>query len=145
MTVIDTKTGELKFDVFFLGRTTRQADIEKFVINHSTFNTGQSRQFALGSHTAQGKRWGLGAVVRNEKVVQFWLQCLDAEGVVQDAWDMNNEERRQAAHEEYMRMVSDQTGRLSNGGRQWQFSWGKISSTLDLKGVQALLIVDYAF
>lgn len=145
MTVIDTKTGELKFDAFFLGRTTRQADIEKFVSNHSPFNIGQSQQFALGSHTAQGKLWGVAAVVRNEKVVQLRLQYLDAEGVVQDAWNMSNEERRQAAHEDYMRMVSDETGTLSNGGRQWQFSWGKISSTLDLKGVQALLIVDYAF
>lgn len=148
MTIIDTKTGDLKFDTFVLGRTARQADLEKFVTKHSPSYTSQQQLLALGSHTAEGKLWGLGAAVRNDRVVQFWLQHLDADGIIQDAWDINNEMRRQKAHDDYMRTICDEAGTLGNSvgtGRRWQFNWGSISSALDLKGVQALLVIDYPF
>ena len=145
MAIIDSKTGDLKFDAFSLRKHAPMVELENLIAKNAHAYSAQ-QLLALGSHQSEEKLWGLGAAMRNGRVMQFWLQDLKAKVVAPEKWTIANEVERQKAHHDYLKSIfKDPDCRASSraSNLSWQFSWGSVSSELDLKGVQALIIIDY--
>jgi hypothetical protein len=146
MTILDLATGAVTFDDLSIGRTSRVSDFEKFVTRQAFTNDSSDALLGVGSHGANGAVWGVGVRLRNGRVQQLWLQSLTADGVLPDVWDLANEERRQKAQDDFLKQLcANSRGRIAHRGTclEWEFDWGSASSTLDLKGVQALIVITY--
>jgi hypothetical protein len=138
--------GAVTFDDFSIRRLSCLADFEKPVNRQEFTGSSSDALLALGSHRSNGTLWGVSARLQTYRVQQLFLQNLTAEGVLPGLWNMANEERRQKAHDDYLQgLCADSRGKTAHHGPNliWQFGWGTVSSTLDLKGVQALIVVTY--
>lgn len=102
-------------------------------------------QLSIGAHTVEGKCWGVGVVFVQAKLSQIWLQCLNADGVDVTAWSLENEKIRKATHDIVVKKQCSSTGSVveTTSTLVYKFPWGKVSSILDIRGVQALILVEY--
>lgn len=101
------------------------------------------RQFSLGSHPSKGQNWGVGTVFVDSTLSQVWLQCLTC---VDDATlSLDNEKTRQSFHDKILEAAKLEGVAVKKigAGLEAVAPWGKISSVLDPRGVQALLIASY--
>ena len=89
--------------------------------------------------------WGVGLVFGQERLSQIWLQCLSADGIDAKTWSLENEKLRKVAHDLVVNTMCLSTGDgvQSASSLAYKFPWGTISSTLDVRGVQALVLVEY--
>jgi hypothetical protein len=71
-----------------------------------------------------------------EKVL---LQML---GKDESNWSLQQEEWRQRTHDKFLEQLCSGVARPA-GGARYSFPWGAVESTLDRKGVQALIVVSY--
>jgi hypothetical protein len=121
-------------------------DIENFITRRAATLSSGAQSVGLGTHAFDNKTWGIGAVLSPFKTKQIWLQMLDADGVDSNAWNLKNEQRRQQEHDTYLKNTChDASDRIkrSMSTLKYSFSWGDISSTLDVHGIQALIIIEY--
>jgi len=102
-------------------------------------------QLSLGAHTVEGESWGVGVVFIQTKLSQIWLQCLSADGVDTTAWSLENEKIRKATHDVVVKRLCSSIGSAvqTTSSLVYKFPWGKVSSVLDIRGVQALILVEY--
>ncbi|WP_141758774.1 hypothetical protein [Duganella sp. HH105] len=144
--MIDLHNGNIGFDAFTLNSSTRLIDIENFITRRAaTLNSG-AQHVGVGVHLLDDKTWGVGAVVSPFKTKQVWLQMLEAKGVNPNTWDLQNEERRRQVHDSYLKELCHDSSVSINRSistLKYSFRWGSISSTLDVRGIQALIIIEY--
>lgn len=105
-------------------------------------------QLSVGSHRVAAIEWGVGAVFVERQLAQVLLQYLNAPSVQRDVLGMANETIRKNAHDEILRnLFGEQSSLNKSAGPQtplvFQLSWGRISSILDPRGVQALILIEY--
>lgn len=101
------------------------------------------RQFSLGSHPSSGQNWGVGAVFVGSALSQVWLQCLTC--VDESILSLENEKARQIFHDKILDAAKLEGIAVNRRGVSLEavVPWGKISSVLDPRGIQALLIASY--
>lgn len=101
------------------------------------------RQFSLGVHPSDGQNWGVGAVFVDSALNQIWLQCLTC--VDETALSLDTEKIRQAFHDKILEGIKSEGIAVDRVGMSLEaiVPWGKVSSVLDPRGVQALLIASY--
>jgi hypothetical protein len=107
---------------------------------------GNRIQLSLGAHMVQEMRWGIGVIFSDAMLQQLWLQCLNADGVDNDAIDFANEMKRRDFHDKWLDRTARQDGEnlsTDNLAMKFKFKWGQIESILDTRAVQALIIIDY--
>jgi hypothetical protein len=146
MTILNLATGAVTFDDLSIGRSSQLSYLEKFATRQAFIINLSNALFGLGSHRSNGALWGVGVRLQNGRVHQLSLQNLTADGVLPDVWDLANEERRQKVQDGYLRQLcANSRGRIAHRGTSlvWQFDWGSASSTLDLKGVEARIVITY--
>jgi hypothetical protein len=87
----------------------------------------------------------VGATYVGSRISQVRLMCLDAKGVDATAWSLENEKLRKTAHDALIAEWCSKGSVLENSlsSLVYKFSWGKVSSILDIKGMQALILVEY--
>lgn len=130
--MIDVSSGDVLFDDGL--RITLNDSPERYFSCSEVRVSSECRLLALGSHPTGTELWGVGLVFRETKLHQVWLQCLNCTD--QKNWSLENEKKRKSVHDRYIETMAGVFGGSD-------FVWGKISSTLDVRGVQALLIVSY--
>ncbi|KAE8755940.1 MULTISPECIES: hypothetical protein [Paraburkholderia] len=144
--MIDLQSGKVRFDDGFeVSCATTIAQLERSVSTKRSPATPDHTQLSIGAHISGQRTWGVGAIFFRERLKQIWLQCLNADGVDPDAWDIGNEKARKKFHDEFLMVACFGKSVLetSPASLGWAFSWGKISSVIDMRGVQALIVVDY--
>jgi hypothetical protein len=101
------------------------------------------RQYALGSHTSKGQIWGVGVVFIESALRQVWMQCLTCVGNAD--LSLQTERLRQDFHDGIFEKIRLEGVAVKRVGVNLEanFPWGKLSSVLDPRGVQALLIASY--
>lgn len=101
------------------------------------------RQFSLGAHPSNEQSWGVGAVFVGATLSQVWLQCLTC--VDETTLSLDNEKSRQGFHDKILEAARREGIAVNKVGVNLEavVPWGKISSVLDPRGVQALLIASY--
>ena len=104
-------------------------------------------QLSVGLHRVAAAEWGIGAIFVEQQLEQVLLQYLNAPGVRRDVLEMSNETTRKHAHDEILHNLFGNQGALSKSDSHtplvFQLSWGRISSILDPRGVQALILIEY--
>ena len=143
--MIDINSGKIFFDDFVIDGFVSLERIKSFVCGGFPSSNIGGAQLSLGVHVKDGERWGVGVIFNNFKLYQVWLQQLSAPGVDGNAWSLDNEKKRKSAHD---KIVADLCAKKcisikSLSEIECKFQWGSISSLLDLKGVQALLVIEY--
>lgn len=145
--MIDLGSGALVFaDGLTLSGSTTRRQLEGGGAAIKVFSSVQGREhLSLGTHAAQSWSWGVGVVFVQGVLEQVWLQCLNAERVDPGAWDIQNETIRKEFHDKYFLDLCLPGGSPLKTGTSLScgFDWGRISSTLDLRGVQALIVVEF--
>jgi hypothetical protein len=142
--VINTVTGEISFDDLKISHSVSLSEIHVIFNTGSTWSMGGRTQLSLGVHFVEGVRWGVGVIFANSKLSQVWLQLLDAPGVDSSAWSLDNELQRKVAHDQVVcTMRAGAATTRSSSTLECKFNWGKVSSVLDARGVQALLVIEY--
>ncbi|MFC4312413.1 hypothetical protein ACFPN2_25240 [Steroidobacter flavus] len=94
---------------------------------------------ALGTHYCGGQAWGVGAMFAGEQLDMLLLQMLRED---ESDWSLPQEEQRQRVHDQFLRDLCGDVSRPVRGSR-YNFPWGWLESTLDLRGVQAVIVVSY--
>ena len=102
-------------------------------------------QLSLGSHPSQGKNWGVGVTFVDSKLNQVGLMCLNVKGIDDTAWSLESEKMRKMAHDSLLVEWCSKGVLLEHdiSSLKYKFPWGKVSSVLDIRGVQALILVEY--
>jgi hypothetical protein len=145
--MIDTNSGAIAFDdQLNINSQTRLAEMEAISkINSAPSQPGRT-QLSIGSRLFQGGIWGVGLVFNERILSQIWLQCLNADGVDTKTWSLENEKLRKVTHDMAVKKICSSSGNpvQSASSLTYEFSWGSISSVLDVRGVQALVLVEYS-
>lgn len=146
--MIDIDTGMVSFDDGFIVKP--QLD----VVTAASFpgvrrapTVGARTQFSAGVHPSGKNNWGVGLVYENDRLVQVWLQWLDQKETDHSAdWNLQNEKTRKVIHDRLVIELCENRGKKSDtsAALTYIFSWGKVSSVLDLRGVQALIVLEHA-
>lgn len=142
--MIDIQSGTVSFeDGLELSHATTRVQLEGNSVASAIAPAGRT-QLSVGTHNAGQRHWGVGVVFVGERLAQVWLQCLDADRVDPSAWDIGNEMARKTFHDQFLRRVcAGHRFEESAAAAEWRFPWGKVSSVIDLRGVQALIIVEH--
>ena len=143
--MIDVNSGDIIFDDSSFNAQTQLAEMEATPGAKITPCLSGRTQLSMGSRSFKDSSWGVGLVFSYEKLSQIWLQCLSADGVDAKAWSLENEKLRKVTHDLVVNRLcsSSSTAVKSASSLTYKFSWGTISSTLDVRGVQALVLVEY--
>lgn len=103
-------------------------------------------QLSVGMHTACGHHWGVGVVYVHSKLTQIGLQCQSVDGIESTTWNLENEKRRKLFHDAWVNKTC--SSRNSKAEQSvfsliFKFPWGTVSSLLDIKGVQAIILINF--
>lgn len=146
--MIDFQDGSVKFEDGF--SAVLGLNKSKFIINSVSAGGGNLGEILpLGEHVSESFRWGVGGVFENSCLRQLWLQCLNPPGVLSGIADLANEMARRDFHDkwlmEFLRKYSVKGKKNGAASYEAQMAWGKIASVLDMRGVQAIILLDYKF
>lgn len=145
--MIDMTTGALYFDdQLCIGPDTSLKTIETIPeIRRAPSVLGRT-QLGIGIHQFGGCSFGVGVIFIHSKLAQIILQCLNAEGVDDSAWNIENEKRRKVFHDSWIARTLTNYDRIERTvmTSTVRYIWGSVSSTLDVKGVQAIILIEYA-
>ena len=144
--MIDLNSGEIVFDDYLTINAQTQLVAMESVPGAKNIPALSGRtQLSMGSRSFICNSWGVGLVFGQEKLSQIWLQCLSADGIDAKTWSLENEKLRKVAHDLVVNTICSSTGDAvqSASSLVYKFLWGTISSTLDVRGVQALVLVEY--
>ncbi|MBB5609337.1 MULTISPECIES: hypothetical protein [unclassified Janthinobacterium] len=142
--MIDIKTGTVSFNNLKLHSFTSILSLASTIkIKPHDFGLSNTT-VSLGIHFSGKQAWGVGVVFSGVKLLQIWLQFLDEKDASENIWTMGNERERKNFHDAYLKeMVMGRYKKRSNADLYSEFSWGNISSILDVRGVQALILIEY--
>lgn len=74
-----------------------------------------------------------------QRLERVLLQMLDKD---ESEWSLQQEEQRQLTHDKFLADLCKGISRPTEHAR-YTFPWGMVESTLDRRGVQALIIISY--
>lgn len=100
-----------------------------------------SRISRLGLHEVDGRKWSVGAIFA--RTLDQVLVQLQLDTIVD--WSLDSEKLRNRHHIEYMREAF-RAFRLKpepGEGVRVDLPWGSVACSIDLRGLQALLLVTY--
>lgn len=144
--MINLNFGAVTFnDGLTLEAQTTLSNVEKISGAKLALSVPGRTQLSIGTHSIDGKNWGVGVVFIQSKLNQILLQCLDADGVDSSAWNLENEKLRKNTHDVILKRDCSLNNNVeqSLSSTTYKFEWGKVSSLLDIRGVQALILVEY--
>jgi hypothetical protein len=144
--MIDFISGAIIFDDgISISKHTKINDIERLFGAREVLSTNERRQFSLDVHLSGGVSWGVGAIFTNAILYQVWLQCLSCMDDAHTSWTLDNEMIRKKFHDEFIDKLRHKNCHVQQSGASMEacFSWGKIASVMDVRGVQALLVISY--
>jgi len=144
--MINIISGAVVFDDnLSIDATTQLSGIASISSAKVVHSVPERTQLSLGSHEIQGHVWGVGVIFVQTKLNQIWLQLLNADGVDAIAWSLENEKIRKFSHDSFVKKLCSSSGDVNQSisSLVYKFSWGKISSVLDIRGVQALIVFEY--
>ncbi|WP_183031977.1 hypothetical protein [Cupriavidus sp. UME77] len=144
--MIDLNFGSIIFDDGLnISNRTTIAQLERLALPVLSPAVKLRTQLSIGTHACKNLTWGVGAVFSQERLVQVWLQCLNVDGVNAGAWDLENEKMRRDFHDKLIEELccSICPSERAPASLAYKFPWGKISSIIDMRGVQSLIVIDY--
>lgn len=145
--MIDLDSGAIEFDDFLsIDAQSPLSRMEEIPGTRSAPSIPGRYQLSIGTHPVHGEMWGVGLVYLQSKLNQVWLQCLSVDGVDSNSWSLENEKLRKTAHDVVVNELCSSGGSTRPPGPTlvFKFPWGKVSSILDIRGVQALIVVEYS-
>jgi hypothetical protein len=147
--MINLQTGAIEFDDGLqLKRESRLESVSSLrgVTNQHTVS-GRI-QLSLGQRQAQSIDWGVGVIFVDDLIRQVWLQCLAENGKpVEGDWSLKTEIGRKAVHDRFLQnalLIGAAEFNRHGPSTECKFTWGKVSSLLDVRGVQALIVLEYS-
>jgi hypothetical protein len=135
--VINEKTGELAFRELTISPKTKESEL----VSKVTFKQIGGGVFGHGTLTSDAHRFGTCVWFSDGSPSSIWLQLLNSD---EPEWSLEAEFERKKLQEDFMARELRARPKMWNGrDPNYLYSWGSISSVIDVKGVQALIIVSY--
>ena len=146
--MIDTFTGSVAFDDgLHIKKSTPLSLIKHLPSVRSTSTAAGRDELSAGVHRLGHAEWGVGTIFVSGKLHQIWLQYLNAPNVNKNILEMQNEITRKHAHDEILMQLTFDKTPSTSAPRHTPFVinylWGSLSSVLDVRGVQALIVIEY--
>jgi hypothetical protein len=143
--MINVATGELIFDDgFSIAKGMSFRDIDAKQIGSSFPSSTNTVSLSLGKHYFKDQLWGVGAILTDARIRYIVLSILSSPKVNPDAWDIAVERIRQSEHDEWLKSHFPRYIKPHSKSVVFcEFKWGVITSSIDLKGVQANVVIDY--
>lgn len=143
--MIDVETGSVVFSNLTIRRDTSLEQLMQVPTAKVQMVVGELTYLALGTYQLASDTWGVGAVAKGGQLTQVWLQWLNAPDINKEEHSIMNEQLRKARHDQILRMQHSGLGKSEDKGNSigFRFSWGRVSSELDMRAMQALIVVDY--
>lgn len=144
--MIDFDTGTVGFDDGLVVSSSMTLAQARQVSPGREFQTTPGQyQVAVGAHRCHEREWGIGLVFAASRLHQVWIQCLNADGVDPQAWTLENEKVRKRFHDDFLKgLLKGITAQVSVASMTYGYQWGSIASTIDMRGVQSLIVIEYA-
>jgi hypothetical protein len=146
--MIDSLTGAVTFDDGLKLDPTARLNSFEAVSGAQRVSTISSRShWSIGTRRVGDSDWGVGVVFVEATLQQVWLQCLTVPGVQSDVLELPNELKRKYTHDVVLLELFDKGNLFGQKSNErtltFELPWGRVSSTLDQRGVQALILVEY--
>jgi hypothetical protein len=146
--MIDSLTGVITFDDGLkLDPTARLSSFEAVPGAQRVSTISGRSHWSIGTRRVGDAGWGIGAVFLEATLQQVWLQCLTVPGVQRDVLELANELKRKYKHDVVLLELFDKGNsfgqKFDERTLAFELPWGRVSSTLDQRGVQALILVEY--
>lgn len=144
--MIDLATGAINFDDGLgISASTTIAQMQNVAKTSHVPSVRGRVHLNIGTHVYQDWQWVVSLIFAGDRLSQIWAQCLNAEGVDTEAWELKNEEVRRNFHDAFLLALglSKFSVEKSISTIKYILPWGAVSSTIDIRGVQSLIVVEY--
>lgn len=143
--MIDFDSGAVRFDDgLVISSSMTLAQAKRISTGKTPYAAEGRNQVGMGTHRCQDQEWGIGVAFMGNRIHQAWMQCLTADGADPHAWEIENERIRKRFHDNFLEgLIRDVTAQVSLASVTYNYDWGSISSTIDMRGVQSLILIEY--
>jgi hypothetical protein len=136
--MINLVSGRVTCGSMVLEPATRIEELLSLPGVETVLSVASATHCALGAHECDGHHWGMRAVFQGQRLDKVLMQILDSD---EFEWSANHAELRQKMRENFVESLC----RVAPPGQRYRhnFAWGSIESTLDRRGIHALIVVSY--